>query len=139
MDTIIIAEKLESLRKCVLRIEEKTPANADVLINDSDLQDIVALNLSRAVQLSVDIGAHVVSCLQLSAPNTMAMVFDALGQANIIDAITADSLKKAVGFRNIAVHSYEKINWLIVHAIAQTKVADFKSFARQINKFIEII
>ena len=39
LDTIIISEKLESLRKCVLRIEEKTPANADVLINDLDLQD----------------------------------------------------------------------------------------------------
>lgn len=138
MDTIIIAEKLEYLRKCVLRIEEKTPANADVLINDSDLQDIVALNLTRAVQLSVDIGAHVVSWLQLSAPNTMSMVFDALGQANIIDAITVDSLKKAVGFRNIAVHSYEKMNWLIVHAIAQTKVADFKYFAKQVNDFIQL-
>ena len=46
------------------------------------------------MHLSVDIGAHVVSCLHLSAPNTMAMVFDALGQANITDAITAESLKK---------------------------------------------
>ena len=81
------------------------------------------------MHLSVDIGAHVVSCLQLRAPNTMAMVFDALAQANIIDAITADNFKKAVGFRNVAMHSYLKVNWLIVNAIAQTKVADFKYFA----------
>ena len=66
------------------------------------------------------------------------MVFDTLAQANIIDTITAISLKKAVGFRNIAVHSYEKINWLIVHAIAQTKVTDFKSYAKQINSYIEL-
>lgn len=138
MDTIIIAEKLELLRKCVLRIEEKTPASANDLLHDLDLQDIIAFNLSRAVQLSVDIGAHVVSCLVLIAPNTMAMVFDTLAQANIIDTIIAISLKKAVGFRNIAVHSYEKINWLIVHAIAQTKVTDFKSYAKQINSFIQL-
>ena len=138
MDTIIIAEKLESLRKCVLRIEEKTPASANDLLHDLDLQDIIALNLSRAVQLSVDIGAHVVSYLALNAPTTMAMVFDTLAQANIIDATTAISLKKAVGFRNIAVHSYEKINWLIVHAIAQTKVTGFKNYAKQINSFIQL-
>ena len=138
MDTIIIAEKLESLRKCVLRIEEKTPASADDLLHDIDLQDIIAFNLNRAIQLSVDIGAHVVSCLALNAPNTMAMVFDTLTQANIIDTITAISLKKAVGFRNIAVHNYEKINWLIVHAIAQTKVTDFKNYAKQINSFIQL-
>lgn len=94
MDTIIIKEKLESLRKCVLRIEEKMPANADDLIGGIDLQDIIALNLSSAVQLSVDISAYVVSCLGLSAPNTMAMVFNAIDQANIIDVITANSLKK---------------------------------------------
>ena len=108
----------------------KKPANASDLLHDIDLQDIITLNLSRAVQLSVDIGAHVVSCLKLNAPNTMATVFDALVQANVIEVNIANSLKKAVGFRNIAVHSYEKINWLIVHAIAQTKVADLKTYAK---------
>ena len=66
----------------------------------------------------------------------MGKVFDTLSEANIIDSVTALSLKKAVGFRNIAVHNYERINWLIVFAITHKNLADFQSFAKQINDYI---
>lgn len=58
MDREVIEQKLESLRRCLRRIEMKCPADAQTLATDADLQDIVALNLSRAVQVCVDIGAH---------------------------------------------------------------------------------
>lgn len=54
MDQMIIAEKLESLRRCVQRIEDKTPKDAGSLIRDIDLQDILVVNLTRAVQISAD-------------------------------------------------------------------------------------
>jgi uncharacterized protein YutE (UPF0331/DUF86 family) len=57
MDREVIEQKLESLRHCVRRIESRCPADAQTLASDPDLQDIVALNLSRAVQVCVDIGA----------------------------------------------------------------------------------
>ena len=137
MDKQVIAQKLESLRKCLVRIQDKSPNNAEILVNDVDLQDIIALNLSRAVQLSVNISAHLISELSLAVPNTMGKVFDTLSEAHIIDSVTALNLKKAVGFRNIAVHNYERINWLIVFAIAHKNLADFQSFAEQINDYIE--
>lgn len=49
MDREVIEQKLESLRHCLRRIEAKCPAQAQTLATDPDLQDIVALNLSRAV------------------------------------------------------------------------------------------
>ena len=48
MDREVIERKLESLRHCLRRIEAKCPADPQTLANDPDLQDIVALNLSRA-------------------------------------------------------------------------------------------
>lgn len=51
MDREVIEQKLESLRRCLKRIETKCPANAEILASDFDLQDILALNLSRAIQL----------------------------------------------------------------------------------------
>ena len=50
MDRPVIEQKLESLRHCVQRIGEKCPASADILARDQDLQDILSLNLSRAIQ-----------------------------------------------------------------------------------------
>ncbi|MEK6685839.1 MAG: hypothetical protein AABY99_05555 [Pseudomonadota bacterium] len=45
----------------VQRIEDKRPDTIDLLIQDLDLQDILVLNLTRAVQLSVDTGSHIIS------------------------------------------------------------------------------
>ena len=68
MDREVIEQKLESLRRCLQRIETKCPADVALLINDMDLQDIVALNLSREVQLSVDIGAHLIAGMEVPPP-----------------------------------------------------------------------
>lgn len=136
MDRQVIDQKLESLRRCLERIQQKCPATAQELVSNIDLQDIIALNLSRAVQVSVDIGAHLVSEAHMPAPTTMGQTFDLLAQANILDATVAAKLKKAVGFSNIAVHSYETINWLIVHKITQQHLMDFKDFASQIARYL---
>ena len=46
MDRVIVAEKLESLRKCIQRIKDKTPLEIGPLLTEPDLQDIVVLNLT---------------------------------------------------------------------------------------------
>ena len=51
MDQAIIDQKLESLRRCVLRLKERCPETPELLSEDLDAQDIVSLNLTRAIQL----------------------------------------------------------------------------------------
>ena len=130
MDREVIDQKLESLRRCLQRIAEKCPSDPETLARDLDLQDIIALNLTRAVQLCVDIGTHLIAGMEVPPPDTMGQTFDILAQAGIINESLALQLKKAVGFRNIAVHNYEVINWTIVHAIARHHLGDFTEFAK---------
>ena len=77
MDQNLIAEKLESLRRCVQRVQRKCPPTAEELMEDPDLQDIISLNLTRAVQLSVDIAVHILADLDVKPPDTMGGAFDA--------------------------------------------------------------
>jgi uncharacterized protein YutE (UPF0331/DUF86 family) len=133
VDRKVIEEKLESLRRCVQRVLEKRPPTAEGLLKDFDLQDILVLNLSRAVQLCVDIAAHMIADLEIPPPETMGYTFDALADAGVLETGLAIRLKKAVGFRNIAVHNYEIIDWKIVHSIAQNHLADFSDFANIIG------
>lgn len=130
MDREVVEQKLESLRRCLRRIEAKCPAEAATLVEDIDLQDIVSLNLSRAVQISVDIGAHLIAGMEVPPPDSMGQTFDLLAQEGVLNNELASSLKKAVGFRNIAVHSYESINWIIVYSIVKYHLADFSTFAK---------
>ncbi len=119
MDQMIIAEKLESMRRCIQRIEDKTPEDAGNLIRDIDLQDILVVNLTRAVQISVDIGSHIISSANQPMPQTMGDVFTRLQELDAISQETSERLRKAVGSRNIAFHNYEAINWEIVYAICR--------------------
>ena len=129
MDQEVVEQKLESLRRCLQRIEDKCPAEADTLMTDYDLQDIVSLNLSRAVQLCVDIAAHLISGLDQAPPDTMGQTFDRLVQAGLLTESLAINLKKSVGFRNIAVHNYDAINWQIKYSIVKNHLVDFSTFA----------
>lgn len=133
MDASLIPEKLEALRRCIARIEEKRPPDAKALAADPDRQDIIALNLQRAVQLCVDIAAYVVAESNEAAPATMGEFFDALARMNVISADLAGRMRKAVGFRNIAVHAYRTIDWDIVFEIAQHRLTDFRDFARSVT------
>lgn len=138
MDNELIEQKLESLRRSLRRIQGKCPSSAKTLASDPDLQDIVVLNLTRALQLCVDIGTHLISGMDTPPPSTMGQTFDLLAEIGIINTELAIRMKKAVGFRNIAVHNYEAINWQIVHAIATSHLNDFKDFAQAVARKIEL-
>jgi hypothetical protein len=52
MDREVVQQKHESLRRCVQRVADKCPENARALAENLDLQDIVTLNHSGAMQLA---------------------------------------------------------------------------------------
>ena len=134
MDRLLIEEKLESLRRCLSRIQEKCPSSVSKLESDVDVQDIITLNLTRAVQLSVDISAHWVASIEaIPVPSTMGGMFEALAQHQLIEHVVADRMKLSVGFRNIAVHNYESIDWKIVYAICTQHLDEFVKFAKCVN------
>ncbi len=133
----IIANKIESLRRCLARVEQRCPQSVDELLNDIDAQDVLTLNLSRAIQLCVDIALHILSSSNQTIPQTMAEAFTGLEEEGVISANIAEKMKKAVGFRNIAIHEYRQINWLIVYAIATERLVDFKTFARRVSQLLE--
>lgn len=133
MDKRLIEEKLESLRRCVRRIDDKRPPSAGELVTDPDLQDIITLNLTRAVQLCVDIATHIIAESEVHAPSSMAATFDVLVELGVLKQHTAENLKKAVGFRNIAVHNYQAIDWQIVFDISRRYLDDFRVFAQEVS------
>jgi len=134
MDRVLIDQKLETLRYCIARIAEKCPGQPEQLESDADLQDIIVLNLTRSIQLCVDIASHLIAQSDESAPMTMGDALSKLAQLGILDDRLATKLRQAVGFRNIAVHNYDKVDWAIVHAICSRRLDDFRQFALGIEK-----
>ncbi|MBK6854417.1 MAG: DUF86 domain-containing protein [Burkholderiales bacterium] len=138
MDRVVLERKLESLRRCLARVRTRRPATLTELVADVDAQDVLVLNLSRAVQLCVDMAAHLLSELELPPPSTMGETFSRLAEAAMIDPELAQALRKAVGFRNLAVHNYDEIDWAIVFAISTSHLGDFEQFARQVAARLDV-
>lgn len=131
MDDVVV-RKLDTVSRCLVHVAENTPPSLEHLLDDYRIQDVIVLNLERAIQACVDIGLHIFSLRNERVPDSMSKTFDGLQRMKIIDANTAKSLKAAVGFRNIAVHAYQEIDYAIVYSICTKRLDDFRDFARQI-------
>ena len=137
MDSDLVFAKLESLRRCVERVRAKTPPSATALGCDHDAQDILCINLERAVQTCVDIAAHIVADVDCEVPDTMSGCFDALQRHGSISPHLAEQMRRAVGFRNISVHAYQTLDWTIVYAIATERLDDFVHFGRAVERLFQ--
>ena len=129
IDKKVIGEKLLSLNRCLERVKLHTPANVEALQNDFDAQDIISLNIQRAVQISVDIAAHILAEQLHEQTPTMAETFLALSRHGLLDSQLASRLAKAVGFRNIAVHEYNTLDMNILYSIITKEIGCFYEFS----------
>lgn len=136
MNKILLKSKLHSIVNCLERIKSKEPITKEKLIQDLDAQDVISINLERAVQQVVDIAVHIISEKNLSLPKTMADSVVALHNLGIIDETSMKNLISAIGFRNLAVHQYDKLDWAIVSDICNHKISVFKDFVRAIDAYI---
>jgi uncharacterized protein YutE (UPF0331/DUF86 family) len=132
MNKDVVQNKLTSLQRCLARIEENYPNNLETLEADINMQDVISINLIRAVQVCVDIASHYVSYAGKAPPVTMSESFEKLAKAGIISPHIAERMKKAVGFRNISVHAYQDIDWVIVYKIVTEHLEDFSDYGQAI-------
>lgn len=132
----VLQQKLVSLQRCIQRIRDKSPKDAAVLESDYDLQDIIILNLQRAIQVSTDIATYILSETS-SVPSTMAESFLMLHQQGILSKTTAERMSRSIGLRNIAIHEYTNLNWVIVHAVASKHLEDFVVFGREVAAWVD--
>lgn len=136
IDKKVIGEKLLSLNRCLERVKLHTPANVEALQSDFDTQDIICLNMQRAVQISVDIAAHILAEQLHEQTPTMAETFLALSKYGILESQLTSRLAKAVGFRNIAVHEYNTLDMNILYSIITKEIGCFYEFSDAVVKIV---
>jgi uncharacterized protein YutE (UPF0331/DUF86 family) len=124
----VLLNKAVTIERCVARArEEYAAAGADFATNFSR-QDAAVLNIQRACEAALDIGHHLIRRHRLGVPQSARSVFDLLAQAGWIEAALAESLKKMVGFRNIAVHDYQSLLLPITEKIIADHLGEFLQF-----------
>jgi len=133
VDQIILEKKIDSILRCLERIKSRLPETIELFIQDLDAQDVIVLNLTRTVQLSVDLAMHICANSNKPVPQTMGESFEVLQQMKVLTPAIATKMKKSVGFRNIAVHNYDEIDLNLAYVIAKEHIDDFLIFIKQVQ------
>lgn len=127
IDKDLLMNKVNSIQNCLIRIRGKFKKES-FDIYELDTQDIVILNLQRAIQLTLDIAAHVVAAEKYGIPSTLKENFIILERNGWIEPKLAEKLGKMVGFRNIAVHDYQIIDPKILVKICEEHLTELEDF-----------
>lgn len=133
MDDVIL-NKISIIENCLRRLQEEYKGHEDELEGNFTKQDSIILNLQRACEASIDLAARIIRIKKLGLPQTSREVFVLLENAHILSSETSRNLQAMVGFRNIAIHEYQKINLAIVKSILETNLFDFQDFIHSILK-----
>ena len=126
----VVLNKAAAIERAVRRVREEYAGDDSNLLENQTRQDAILLNLQRACESSIDAAMHLVRVRRLGIPQETREAFDLLERAQLIDAHLSDRLKKMVGFRNIAIHDYQKLNLQIVRSIVVDRLDDFLTFTR---------
>ena len=127
----ILINKDEIIKRCISRIKEVYDCDFQNL-KDYTKQDSVILNIQRLCEANIDIAMHVIAKYDLGVPQSSRDAFEILNKEEFIDEKLAEKLKAMVGFRNLAVNEYQKINLKIIKSIIEKELDE-------IERFIEVI
>ena len=127
----IAINKAAIIRRCLERIREEYREDPERLDNFT-IQDAVVLNLLRACEAAIDLAMHIVASRSLGIPQSSRNAFELLEEHGVVSASAAQAMRNMVGFRNIAVHNYQRIERPVLEAILEKHLADFESFLSEL-------
>jgi uncharacterized protein YutE (UPF0331/DUF86 family) len=106
------------------------------LAADPDALDIVSFNLMLAVQLCVDVAAHITTDERWLPAKSLAEGFTRLEEHGVIEANTAERIRRAVGLRNVVAHGYGRVDPTSVFVAGTDGIADLSAFAREVATWL---
>lgn len=124
----VVLNKCAIMERCLQRLDEEYRGHEPELEKNLLRQDSIILNLQRACEAAIDLAMHLVRNYRLGLPQESREAFRLLEEKGLIDIETSKRMQAMVGFRNIAVHYYQKLNIDVVRSILDQHLVDFQRF-----------
>jgi uncharacterized protein YutE (UPF0331/DUF86 family) len=124
----IILNKAADLDRCLERIRTEYFGFESEFETELRRQDSIVLNLTRACESAIDLANHLVKTRKLGIPQTSRESFELLQAKGLLSDELCQKMKNMVGFRNIAIHSYTRLNYSVVRTIVEKDLNDFEVF-----------
>lgn len=130
----IIINKIETIKKCIKRVNEEYK-NDSLNLKNCTKQDSIILNIQRLCEAGIDLATHVIRINKYGFFQSSKETFQILEKNNIIYKELSKNLQEMVGFRNITVHYYQAISLDILQKIIENHLEDALELAREVLKY----
>ena len=130
----VIINKISIIERCLKRVDEEYIDNKLEFKTNFTKQDSIILNLQRACEASIDLALYIIRKKRLGIVQTSKESFQLLAKANIISEQLSNTLQKMTGFRNIAVHDYQRVSLDIVESVINDNRQDFLDYIQSLLK-----
>ncbi|MGB3684137.1 MAG: DUF86 domain-containing protein [Rubrobacteraceae bacterium] len=124
----VVLNKTAVIERCLERIAEEYKDSEGELETDYTRQDAVVLNLLRASEASIDLAMHTARVEKLGLPQESREAFSLLEESGWIQPDLSHRMQAMVGFRNVAIHDYQKLRLEILKSILENHLDDFRDF-----------
>jgi uncharacterized protein YutE (UPF0331/DUF86 family) len=138
VDKDLILLKAGRLEKYLARVQAKVDTDLDTFLSELERQEITVFNLLQAIQICIDIAAHIVSEEGYGVPGSTSEMFYLLEDNGIIAKALTEKMVQAIGFRNRIAHEYEKIDLEKVFETARENSQDLITFMQALLKKLGI-
>ncbi len=125
----VVIQKLASIERCLAAVRRYV-ADDVTRLEDPMVLDAVVLNLHRACEQAIDAACREVSRRGLGVPTDSADAFTILERERILPAPVAERMRRMVGFRNVAVHEYRRLDPAVVRTVVAHRLGDFEALCR---------
>ncbi|OCW97395.1 DUF86 domain-containing protein [Alishewanella sp. HH-ZS] len=126
----VLLNKAATIERCVKRARDEYQQDPLSFASNFTRQDAAILNIQRACEAALDMGQHLLRKYKLGIPQSSRDVFTLLATANFLPAELAEKMKKMVGFRNIAVHEYQRLQLAITEYVITQRLDDFSEYSQ---------
>jgi uncharacterized protein YutE (UPF0331/DUF86 family) len=130
----VMINKIQSIQRCIFRAKEEYQIAGKAFQEDFSRQDAAILNVTRACEQTIDLANYLIKKHKYGVPTSSRESFEILARYNIISIPLSQQLQKMVGFRNIAIHEYQKLNPQIIISIIEHGLEDLFAFTVEIIK-----
>jgi len=132
----VLLNKAAVIERCLIRIEQEYTGHEAELETNFTRQDAIVLNLLRACEAAIDMAMHLVRIRHLGLPQESREAFAMLGQAGVLPLALSTNMQRMVGFRNIAVHDYQKMSVGILRSILENRLSEFRQFTATVIRSV---
>ncbi len=109
----VVMQKLTSIDRCLRAIRDYVAGDLERL-REPIVLDAVVLNVQRACEQAIDAACREVSRRGLGVPADSADAFSMLEREGVLSSPVAERMRRMVGFRNVAVHEYRRLDPAVV-------------------------